>query len=157
MGIINILCNVNTPVLVILDGCFLVQPRRFDWSNFNVRFPGCPALPLLLVLWWRVSVNLRLCLLVFLQLCVSPKLKASALSEWIQWSLGLPGFFWNLKVNMATCVLRLSPHEGILRTLDIFMSGGAGGEGGGGVGGAAAHSVHNAGRLGTSGFRRSLD
>lgn len=50
----------------------------------------------LLFLWECGSVTLHLRLHVFLQLRVCPELKASALSERIQWILGLPGFSWTL-------------------------------------------------------------
>lgn len=45
LGITDILCYINTLVLVILGECFLVQFRSFNGSSFNFRFPGCPALP----------------------------------------------------------------------------------------------------------------
>lgn len=146
LGNTNILCYINTTVLVILGERFLVLLRSFNGSDFNFRFPGCPALRLLLFLWECVRVSLRLCLLVLLQLRVCPELKASALSERVQWIVELPGFSWNLKIDMAAHLFQLTPHEAISRTLDIFL--GSGGGGGGGVAGL----VHSTGCLGSSGF-----
>lgn len=151
LGMTNILGESNMLVLDILGERFLIQLQILNGSNFNFRFPRCPALPLLLFVWEcvRVSLHQHLSLLVFLQLRVCPKLKASPLSEWIQWILGLPGFSWNLKINMVARLLQLTPHEGICRTLDVLLGGGSA-AGGGSV--RVADLLHSADHLRWSGF-----